>query len=185
MKLLLLSLFILSYGFAKDCKFTINAQDITAQWSAFKTPAKVGVGGKFTELGLTKKTYVGKTLAKAISGASFSIDSTSVFTKDSGRDKKIVDNFFKGVGNITGKVVKARKDSLILEITMNKVTKSIPLNLSVQNKNFSAKGTIDVFDFSMNKHLDLINKACFELHEGKTWNDVDIELVGSFQKTCK
>jgi hypothetical protein len=57
---------------------------------------------------------------------------------------------------------------------MNGITKSVPMKYSFANGIFSAKGTIDIFDFSASKALSSINKACFDLHKGKTWNDVSI-----------
>jgi hypothetical protein len=57
---------------------------------------------------------------------------------------------------------------------MNKITKKVPMKYSYSDSVFSAKGVIDVFDFSANKALSSINKACFDAHQGKTWNDVTI-----------
>jgi hypothetical protein len=39
---------------------------------------------------------------------------------------------------------------------------------------FSATGVIDILDFSAGDALSSINKACSDLHEGKTWSDVTI-----------
>jgi hypothetical protein len=39
-----------------------------------------------------------------------------------------------------------------------------------------AQGYIDILDFQGSKALASINKACFDLHKGKTWNDVSISF---------
>jgi polyisoprenoid-binding protein YceI len=40
----------------------------------------------------------------------------------------------------------------------------------------------DLGDFGMLPSLQGINKACYELHEGKTWQDVEISFVLTFQQ---
>ncbi|EQC52413.1 YceI-like domain protein, partial [Bacteriovorax sp. DB6_IX] len=96
-------------------------------------------------------------------------------TKNTGRDKKIVDNFFRDV-KISGKVTAIKKNMLITEMVMKGKKVKVPMKYTLEGSKLSATGTIDVFDFMMHSNLDAINKACKALHEGKTWNDVNIEL---------
>jgi len=61
-----------------------------------------------------------------------------------------------------------------VNITMNKKSLLVPMKYDYNKENFTATGTIDLFDFSANDALSSINKSCFDLHKGKTWNDVTI-----------
>jgi len=72
--------------------------------------------------------------------------------------------------------VDVKKDVLLVDITMNSISLKIPMRYSVVNDKVSASGTIDLADFSMLKSLKSINKACYALHQGKTWQDVDISF---------
>ena len=67
---------------------------------------------------------------------------------------------------------------------MNGKTLDIPLSYEYKNRKLSAKGVIDVFDFAMSDELAALNKACFALHEGKTWSDVAIGIDAEFT-SCK
>jgi hypothetical protein len=86
----------------------------------------------------------------------------------------------------SGKVLKVTDKKVNVAITLNNKTIEVPLNYTFENNQLVAKGTIDVFDFSLNDQLKKLNKACFALHEGKTWNDVNIEISATTQNTqCK
>jgi len=53
-------------------------------------------------------------------------------------------------------------------------------------EHFSANGTLDLFDFMANDALSSINKSCYDLHKGKTWNDVSIMFSTNIKATlCK
>jgi hypothetical protein len=86
--------------------------------------------------------------------------------------------------NITAKIVDIKADKRVrgkpktgvmsVAVTMNGITKNVPMNYTFNKGDLSATGNIDILDFSANKALSSINKACFDLHEGKTWSDVAI-----------
>lgn len=183
----LLGTLILSTSlFAKDCTFSIKAKDLKLSWTAFKTPLKLGVGGKFNKLGVKDQTA--SSLRDLVEGIKFDIDSSSTDTGNSDRDKKIIKYFFQnmdGSSNITGETLTLKKKVLTVRIKMNKFERDIPLNFTSKNNSFKAKGVIDVFDFGLNKSLAGINKACEALHEGKTWSDVEVTLSGKYSKSCK
>lgn len=171
---------------AADClQLTKDTPKVT--WTAFKTPAKAGVNGTFTDTRITTKTA--KNIQELMNNATFSINTKSSSTKDSARDANINKNFFslfKAPGQITGKVLKVTDKKVNVAITLNNKTIEVPLNYTFENSQLVAKGTIDVFDFSLNDQLKKLNKACFALHEGKTWNDVNIEISATTQSTqCK
>jgi polyisoprenoid-binding protein YceI len=162
---------------------------VTVAWMAYKTPAKKAVSGVFESVKYTAVAKEGKNFREILVGSSVVIDTKSVNSKNKGRDAKLVKFFFEQMsGNtIDAKIVDIKADKKIkskprtgvvtLDITMNGVTKRVPMKYSFANSVFSAKGTIDVFDFSANKALASINKACFDLHQGKTWNDVTIAFT--------
>jgi hypothetical protein len=166
-------LFVMTNVSANCVKFT--NKDTKINWVAFKTPAKAGVKGSLTKFSIKPGKEMG-TIAQVLTGSTFTVDSQSVFTKNPSRDKKIVKNFFPGT-KIAGKVTAIKKGMLMTEMVMNGKKVMVPLKYSMKGNTLSAKGTIDVFDFMMHSNLKALNKACKALHEGKTWNDVNIEIT--------
>ena len=185
MKFILTLLMSSSLAFAADCEYSISAQDFKVDWKAYKTPLKVGVGGKFTQLGTSNEK--GKSLKELLEGIQFNIDTNSTNTGNPDRDKKIIKHFFQnmdGNQNIAGETISFAKKVLTIRFTMNKVTRDIPLKVTTTKDSIQAKGVIDVLDFTLNKSLMGINKACEKLHEGKTWSDVEINLSAKYSKKC-
>lgn len=176
-----------SVSFAKDCEYVVNKNDVQVNWTAFKTPSKVGVGGQFRDLGISD-TLKGKGLKELFNTTKFNIDSASTYTRNSGRDAKIVKYFFQpmmGGLDITGGFEYVNESTLDLRIKMNGVEQKVPLKITDKDSTITAKGIIDVYDFSLKKSLMGINKACFDLHQGKTWNDVEIGFTLKYEKKCK
>ena len=171
---------------AKNCNYIIKSEDVKLTWTAFKTPAKAGVPGSFDKYGIEKE-YRGKKLKDALTSVKFNIDTKSVNTKNEARDAKIAKFFFGNMAGdyIKGKIKSYAKKVLTIQISMNGVAKDIPFKMNLKENSFSAQGYIDILDFSLSKSLSAINKACLELHQGKTWNDVALELKAKFKKTCK
>lgn len=170
------------------CSVNFNEKASSINWTAFKTPKKVGVKGSFTKFKVTTKKSV--TTEELLSNASFEIDTDSVSTNDKARDAKIFGFFFKSMTKgtkITGKVAKIEGDKVTVDLTLNGTTKPVVLTA----KNDEAKstttlnGSIDVLEFGMKSNLDALTKACNALHEGVTWPNVDIELVANITKSCK
>ena len=177
--LLLIGLLFSAKAFA-EC-IQLAPQNINIEWTAFKTPMKVGVSGKLTQFklhGLMK----GPSLQKIAPHLSIEISTEKVYTKNPSRDKKIVQFFFKPMKKrkITAKIVKLTPKKIILSIEMNGVLKKVPMTYSFQHNKFEAKGVIDILDFNASESLQKINRACFARHEGKTWSDVDIKLTAKF-----
>ena len=174
----------------------VQSNDMNVTWKAYKTFAKLGVGGQFTGVSYTANKKEGKNFKSLLVGSKVSIDVSKIDTKNKGRDKTLVENFFgklKGK-TIDGVVVDIKADekvngksvyhgSIDVNITMNGQTMQIPMRYNYKNEIFTAKGTIDLFDFSANDALKSINKSCFALHKGKTWNDVSIEFSTSIKAT--
>lgn len=185
--LLSLSLFVTNTVLAKDCVFEIEKEDIHLDWEAYKTPEKVGVKGGIKELGLKEK-YKGKDLKSVLEGMEFKIDTTSVRSRNAVRDARIVKFFFgKMVGGfyITGKVKTYTDKKITVTLSMNGLSKEIELTTEHKKGKLIAVGVVDVLNFGMEKSVSELNKACYELHSGKTWSDVMVTLTVEYEKECK
>jgi len=152
----------------------LEIQHTTVKFTAFKTYAKKGVSGVFDKVKVQSKQE--NDVQALLSNAVANIDTSSVNSGNKGRDIKLVSKFFdvQNVKNIQAKLSHVEKNSLIATISMNGKTLDIPMSYSVANGTINAKGTIDLADFGMIPSLKSLNKACYALHQGKTWQDVDI-----------
>lgn len=173
--LLTTALVLSSTLFASDCKYNAHSSSLT--WTAFKTPAKVGVKGTFNDIKFNSTTA--DSLEKLLNSSSVKITTANVNSNNEGRDAKLVNNFFnvQGVSNISAKVLSISEKTAKVEITMNNVKKVIPMNIVYFENVIKLKGAIDLAEFKMLPSLESITKACYELHQGKTWQDVELEFT--------
>ena len=170
---------------AANCQLSLKKEDLSLGWTAFKTPSKVGVTGGFKSLGLKKAKFTGKSIEGLLEGIEYAIDTSSVDSNNGPRDKKIASFFFQDVENIQGSIKEIKEKLMLVSVKMNGVEKQIPMSLDFSGKDFTATGVMDIFDFAMSSHLKALNKACLELHEGKTWSDVELKLYGKVSKDCE
>ena len=185
MKLILMALLLSWSAYAQNCKYSLKASDLAVSWIAFKTPLKVGVRGEFKQLGVQDKTAT--SLKQLFEGIDFNIDTTSIATGNLSRDKKILTYFFQNMSvspNISGSTKSLSKKVLKIDFNMNGQTREVPLKMTSKENAVQFKGVIDVLDFSLSKSLKGINQACKELHQGKTWSDVEIILDAKYLKKC-
>lgn len=159
---------------------------VTVKWEAYKTASKAAVGGIFDSVKYTPVAPMGKNFRSILVGSKVSIDTASVNSKNKGRDIKLVKFFFEQMSdkNIDAKIVDIKADPRVkkaprtgvvtVDVKMNGVNKTVPMKYSFSDDIFTATGVIDILDFSASKALSSINKACFDLHKGKTWSDVTI-----------
>ena len=149
------------------------------QWTAFKTPLKLGVKGTFDKIDFAKGDG-------CLEGAKVHINKSSVDTKNPGRDKTLRLFFFDRLkGPIEAKILKVHEKTLDVAITLNGKTKTIPFFYTKKDGLIHAKGVIDLFDFGASKTLSSIAKACFDKHQGKTWNDVELGFTINAQSTMQ
>lgn len=170
------------------CTYDYAKEGSTLSWTAFKTPKKVGVTAKFSDFTIVAQNS--KSIPDLVSSATFDVNSQSVDSGDKGRDAKIQTFFFKKMlkgTRITGRVLKATDTTAEVEFTLNGMTKIVPMTVKFDDQaaKLTFKGTLDVLEFGMQSNLAAITKACYEKHEGKTWADVNLELVASVKKSCK
>ncbi|WP_353661687.1 YceI family protein [Hydrogenimonas sp. SS33] len=168
---------------AGECTYRIADAEIT--WEAFKTPAKTGVQGTFGNVKLS--AMPDKSEKGLIEGAKAVIDTASIDSKNRGRDAKLVKAFFQvqGVDRIEAVITRVRDGWVDLNITMNGITKEVPMKSETDEREMEAKGWIDLGDFDMLPSLASLNKACYKKHAGKTWQDVALEFKLKTIKKCR
>ena len=148
----------------------------TLEWTAFKTPNKVGVKGTFTDIKLNEVKAEAATLEEALKGANFVVVTSTVSTNDAGRDEKLKGEFFaKMVGNINGFFGEFKDGKVLVNLTMNGISKEKEFTYTVDGDALKLNGSIDIIaDFTAQSAFDSLHAACKDLHEGKTWSDVEI-----------
>lgn len=168
---------------------TIVNDSTKVKWTGFKTTDKLAVNGSFTKIEL-KDVKTGNTPEEVLEGVAFSIPVSSLFSNDptGTRDPKLINIFFGTMKNteLLSGILNFRDNELFMTLSMNDVTKQIPLEYTFENNLFSMKTTININDFGGQDALTAISKACFDLHKGpdgvsKTWETVDIKGEVLFQ----
>ncbi len=174
---------------AAECSVE-KMSDIDVQWTAYKTPSKIGVNGGFKSInykGLNKEAD----LKSLLVGAEVNLQTNNVDSKNSERDSKLVQFFFNLMSGqmIDTKVLSVEGDTkrgkLMLEVVLNRKGKNVPMRYEVKEGVFSAKGVIDLDDFHAIPALKSITIACYDLHEGKTWKDVAIGFSFNLKESCQ
>ncbi len=189
LSLLLFTLFFManSHAMAQSSACMALKGGPTVQWRAFKTPAKVGVLGTFTDVKVKSSKNKAKNFSELMSGQKVEINSHKIATGNEGRDENIVDNFFKKLKKATIKAsikkINTKKKSLTLEVILDGVKRQVPMAYDFKDSILKATGHIDVLDFALDGALKAINEACFTMHEGKTWSHVEVLLTQEL-KAC-
>lgn len=162
---------------------------IDVGWEAYKTPSKAGVKGAFDKVKVSG-LQAGGSIAGLLKGSRVTIEAASVDSKNPGRDAKLATYFF---GLMEGKTIEAEvvtvegaetTGKVVVAITMNGVTKKVPMAYTATKSEVMANGYIDLADFSALAAVASINKACYELHQGKTWQDVAIRFTLPIRTNC-
>jgi polyisoprenoid-binding protein YceI len=184
-----ISFFQAAANAADNCTYSIKEQKL--EWTGFKTTKKLPVKGSFKKI-KHNSTKAG-TPHDLISSLKFSLDTSSVDSRNPVRDKRLVKSFFKLMkGSISGEIVQVKgKNAGVAQVslTMNGVTKPLAFRFKLDGTKFSAVGRLDILDFQSSKALKALNKACFDLHKGpdgvsKTWSDVEIKISAELKKSC-
>jgi hypothetical protein len=148
------------------------------EWTAFKTPAKVGVKGSFDDIKLLDVNKNASSLAESLTDAKFIVVTSSVNSKDTERDGKLKAEFFANmVGNINGSFGTFKDGVVKVNLTMNGITKEKEFKYTATDSRVKINGSIDILaDFTADKAFNSLHEACKALHEGKTWSDVEIAV---------
>jgi polyisoprenoid-binding protein YceI len=182
MRTIILSTLLAAASLYGDCQYTTHTSKVT--WKAFKTYEKIGVGGTFDTSRMVSKTS--SSVDTLLSGSTIAIETLSVNSGNPGRDATLGKAFFKAqnVESIHAKIQSAKEGKAMVEITMNGINRVIPMTYAVSGNTVTGKGVIDLADFGMLESLSSINKACFDLHAGKTWQDVEIGFEIQLDQKC-
>jgi len=180
---------------AKSGCVLVQDGKLDVMWKAYKTPEKIGVKGKLTSVEYLPHQKEGKNFKELFVGSKVIIDTTKVDSGNSLRDEKLVKFFFTQMSTpkITGEILSIKADPRVkgkpytgkmeVAFTMNGETVKTVLDYHYENEAFKAQGNIDLLDFAAGKALASINKACYDLHKGKTWSDVSIGFVTHIKAT--
>lgn len=196
-KIYVLPLLLLMATFVTSCKenakkevnssektYFVAADSTAVSWTAYKTTSKVPVKGQFQEVTI-ENAPKGKSVTEALNSLNFSIPVSSLFTKDTIRDGKLKKFFFATLKNtelISGSFEMLNDSTGTVNLTMNGLTKPLPVSCAVSNQNVTISALMDLHEWEAQTALDALNVVCKDLHTGedgisKTWNDVKIEVV--------
>lgn len=147
------------------------------EWTAYKTPEKIGVNGTFDTIEVSGLKDTG-IVEQDYTGATFKINTASVSTNDAGRDDKLKTGFFALLaGDINGKFISFENGKAVVELTMNDVTKTKEFTYTVVDNVLKMNGSINIItDFNGSTALNSIHELCKELHMDKTWPDVTLNV---------
>lgn len=180
--LILLSTLALGASLYAASTYTFVTKASKLTFTAFKTPLKIGVSGSFDDYVLNTKTAA--TQNDLLRSSSVTINTKSVNSGNKGRDAKLISSFFEvqDVSQIKAKVLQVQNNIADVAISMNNITKTVPMHVAINGDNIELNGVIDLADFNMLRSLQSINKACYTLHKGKTWQDVTLKFVITTEK---
>jgi hypothetical protein len=167
--------------------FSVAKAKNEINFKAYKTTAKVGVGGQFKKIDVLSGGE-GETVKEAINNTAFSIPVSSIYTKDSSRDFKIKKFFFGIMENtklLSGKLMLTDDTNGTAEIHMNGVSKNVPFTYTIVGKTFHMTATMDINNWNASAALASLNEACKDLHKGsdgvsKTWSEVTLDITTTF-----
>lgn len=167
-------------------EYHVQADSTFVKWTAYKTTSKVGVGGLFKTIKFENRK--GGSIAEAYNNLEFTIPVSSMTTNDEVRDQTLFKSFF-GVlvdtKNITGKLTFDKDDLCTASITMNGVTKEVPLHYFAGESEIDFTADINLEDWDATGAVESINKVCEQLHKGadgisKTWSEVAIHITTKY-----
>ncbi|WP_345986543.1 YceI family protein [Sulfurimonas sp. HSL-1656] len=186
MKKIALSVLVAAAVAMADCSY-VKEGDVSVNWTAFKTPMKAGVNGTFRSV-VYKGAAKAASLTELLKGAKVMIQTNNVESGNAGRDAKLVQFFFN---QMDGQMLEAQilavdeaAKIVLVEVIMNGKGLNVPMAYSFEKGVFSAKGVIDLGDFKALDALTSINRACYDLHAGKTWQDVNIGFAMKVEESC-
>lgn len=154
---------------------------LDVKFTGFKSAKKVGVSGTFKTIKLDIKKSA--KLADFLKSSNVEIDALSVDTKMAFRDKNITSTLFSLasaktiMGSISSVKGDDKKGTLSLKLTMNKVTKEVPMTYMVDAGKIMVKGSVEILDFALNDSFAAFALKCKAFHQNKTYSDVALEFT--------
>lgn len=174
------------------CSYSYINDSTNVHWTAYKHTAKVGVKGQFDSF-TANGAKSGESVEDVLKSLSLSVDVSSINSKDSIRDGKLVKLFFEIMANtetITGSVNSAENGEGSMSFKMNDIENNVPFKYTLTGNKLELKSTIDVNDWKGEDALASLQKACEAKHTGgdgesKLWSEVGIYITTTLNKTCK
>ena len=172
-----------------------EAAGTQVRWTAFKTSAKIAVGGQFDQVNVTVGEKSTK-ITDVLETIKFNIPTSSTNTANEDRDAKIVKSFFGAMSEtdiILGQVKSATGDNTsgtcTFYLMLNNIEKEVTLNYVVEDATVKLTGEIDLMDWSADNAVASLNEVCGELHKGedgvsKTWSTVELAIETTLVKEC-
>lgn len=169
--------------------YTVMTDSTIINWTAYKTTAKVPVKGQFSALTI-ENVKKDSTVLGALNGLKFKIPVSSLFTNDTIRDGKLKKFFFGAMENtsvIKGTVLLNNENTSTVELTMNGITRELPIAYIITDNRVTIVGNMDLDNWQAKAALEALNVVCKDLHTGddgitKTWSDVKIEVIAVFKQ---
>jgi polyisoprenoid-binding protein YceI len=153
--------------------------DLGVKWTGFKTEKKAPVSGTFKDIKLNIEKN--DDLSKFLTSAKVEIKTASFDSKNPFRDKNITSTLFSLASSetIKGSVksVDVENKKLILNVTMNEVSKEVSMAYDIKDSKIVANGTIEILDFAMKDSFMAFAKKCAGFHGNKSFSDVNIEFT--------
>lgn len=178
-----------------ECIYSVVNDSTAVNWTAFKTSARVGVGGHFDKVKVWTSDNA-QSPKDLLVGTSFDIVTTSVNSGNKERDPKLIKYFFSTLTDghiIKGEIVTAEGNSStgegIVKIMFNGMAKKIPYTYSIKQNKVFLKTGINLDEWDGSNAVKSLNTECKDLHTGddgvsKLWPDIEIEVVALFKKNC-
>ena len=170
------------------CLYSFDETAIKVYWAGYKTEDKLKVVGQFKELTTDRTNQIFPSIKALVEGTQFSINTASSNSGDEIRDlslKGYFFNLFTENFEIEGGLEKMTDDSITANINSFGTVKTMQLSYSITNEVLKMKGTLSIEEFGALKAYNSIHKKCFDLHKGKTWDEVNVIIEVPFLKDCK
>jgi len=174
-----------------SCTYQLDNQSLNFIWTAYKFTEKKGVPGTFDDITLDVKTAA-QSLDELITSINFTINTSSINSKDPARDVKVSHFFFGTMANtdeITGSIKSVSGADAVIALTLNDLTLDIPGNLSFSGDTIKLSATVDFKAYGAEAALAKLNEVCNVEHTGEDgksvfWDVVDINVLAVFSKKC-
>jgi polyisoprenoid-binding protein YceI len=196
-KIILIMYFIVSLVNARDVEkdencVLVKTGSAEIGFEGYKTEFKAGISANFDKIEYKLGSKDAKNLSEFFLGSSVVIDKNSIQIEEEPIEKNLVEFFFnlldgdKITANILEvKPLNSKRGKLSISISMNGVTKNVEMLYFLKRNMLYGLGRIELADFNASEALSSLNKACFDMHLGKTWSDVGINFKIPIEKVCK
>lgn len=173
------------------CFYTYDSLSTELTWTAYKTSAKVPVGGTFDDIQITSDGSSDDPTA-LLESMKFSIKTGSVNSASEERDPKIIQYFFGTINttSIDGRLKKLKDNGkAIVEISMNGVKADVEGDYTFVDGKFTFDTSVEMKMWNAVAGIDALNAACDDLHTGddgvsKLWSEVALSFSTQFTSDC-